>query len=107
MNQFGLEYFLNLSRDWGIESKFMVLFANILPMGLLMGMAFPSGIKKIGTVKNEQNLIPLMIGVNGIFSVLGSTLAVVISMLFGFNQTVYIGALIYILLFYYESIKKH
>ncbi|MBU5483120.1 hypothetical protein KQI86_02200 [Clostridium sp. MSJ-11] len=99
VNQLGLNTILNLTRDWDTTYKFFVVFFNLFPMGLLMGMAFPSGIQKLCNVKKQENIVPLMYGVNGIFSVLGSILAVVISMKFGFNATIYTGAAIYIILF--------
>lgn len=46
-----------------------------------------------------------MYGINGIFSVLGSTLAIIISMKFGFNVTIYTGAAIYIILFILNPLK--
>ncbi|KAJ53543.1 SAM-dependent methyltransferase [Clostridium tetanomorphum] len=98
-NQLGSSSILNLTRDWQITYKFLVIFFNVFPMGFLMGMAFPSGIKKLGSFKNNESVILLMIGVNGVFSVLGSILAVVISMKFGFNVTIYAGAVVYIMLF--------
>lgn len=106
-NQIGLESILNLSRSWDVTNKLIIIFLNSFPMGFMMGMAYPSGIKKIGVLKNEHSIIPLMIGVNSIFSVLGSTLAVVLSMLFGFKQTIYLGAIIYILIFIYNPLKSY
>jgi arsenate reductase-like glutaredoxin family protein len=99
VSQLGLSSILNLTRDWQTTYKFLIVFISLFPMGFLMGIAFPSGIKKLGKLKEEESIVPLMVGVNGIFSVLGSTLAVVISMKFGFNITIYVGAAIYIMLF--------
>jgi hypothetical protein len=104
-SELGLSNVLNLTRDWGMTYRFLVVFFSLLPMGFLMGMAFPSGIRKIGNVENEKSIVPLMYGINGIFSVLGSTLAIVISMKFGFNITIYSGAAIYILLFVLNPLK--
>lgn len=91
-----LQSTINLS----LIHKFLVVFVSIFPMGFFMGMAYPSGIKKINGIGNQQSLVPLMIAVNGIFSVFGSTLAVALSMLFGFSVTVYIGAAVYIILYF-------
>ncbi|UZQ48932.1 class I SAM-dependent methyltransferase [Clostridium kluyveri] len=104
VNQMGLSSILNLTKDWQTTYKFIVVFLDLLPMGLLMGMAFPSGLKKLGSLKGEEGIVPLMIGINGIFSVLGSTLAVIISMKLGFSITVYIGAAIYITLFIFNPL---
>ncbi len=91
-----LQSTINLS----LIHKFLVVFVYIFPMGFFMGMAYPSGIKKINSIGNQQSLVPLMIAINGIFSVFGSTLAVALSMLFGFSATVYIGAAVYIILYF-------
>lgn len=99
INQIGLSTTLRLTMDWPLSYKAIVIFFSLFPMGFLMGMAYPSGIKKLGKMENEDGLVPLMCGVNGIFSVLGSTLAVVISMKLGFNITVYFGAALYIILY--------
>lgn len=56
----------------------------IAPLGFLMGIPFPTGLRQIG--KRTPNLIPWVWGVNGVFSVLGSTLVIVISI--GLNYTV-------------------
>ncbi|WP_096635784.1 class I SAM-dependent methyltransferase [Clostridium cochlearium] len=105
VNQLGLNSILNLTRNWEITYKFFVVFSSLLPMGLLMGMAFPSGIKKLGSHRSGGNIVPLVYGINGIFSVLGSTLAVVISMKFGFNISIYVGAAIYIMLFFLNPLS--
>lgn len=103
--QFNLASILNLTKDFNMIYKFLAVFTFLFPMGLLMGMAFPSGIRKVGNIKNEQSIVPLMYGINGIFSVLGSTLAIIISMKFGFNVTIYTGAAIYIILFILNPLK--
>lgn len=97
--QIGLSSILRLSMNLETHYKFFIAFFSIFPMGFLMGMAYPSGIKKLGKNGKEEGIVPLMCGVNSIFSVLGSTLAVAISMKLGFNITVYVGAVIYIMLF--------
>jgi hypothetical protein len=105
INHLGLNSILNLTRGWQMSYKLLIIFLDLLPMGFFMGMAFPSGIKKLGALKENESLVPLMIGVNGIFSVLGSTLAVVTSMKLGFSFTIYIGAAIYIILFILNPLR--
>jgi len=74
-------------------------------MGFFMGMAYPSGIKKVNSIGKQESLVPLMIAINGIFSVFGSTLAVALSMMFGFSVTVFIGAVVYIILYFLNPLK--
>ncbi|MGD9678840.1 MAG: hypothetical protein AB7V16_10920 [Vulcanibacillus sp.] len=74
-------------------------------MGFFMGMAYPSGIKKVNSLYKQESLVPLMIAINGIFSVFGSTLAVAISMMFGFSATIYLGASVYLMLYILNPLK--
>ncbi|PRR69762.1 class I SAM-dependent methyltransferase [Clostridium thermopalmarium] len=105
INQLNLSYILNITRNWKMIYRFIVVFLSLFPMGFFMGMPFPSGIRRVGGIGNEESIVPLMYGINGIFSVLGSILAIVISMKFGFNVTIYTGAAIYILLFILNPLK--
>lgn len=105
INQLNLSYILNITRNWKMIYRFIIVFLSLFPMGFLMGMPFPSGIRRVGGIGNEESIVPLMYGINGIFSVLGSILAIVISMKFGFNVTIYTGAAIYILLFILNPLK--
>lgn len=69
----------------------------IFPSGFLMGSLFPLGIRWIRQASEQA--IPWMWCLNGIFSVLGSILAVAIAMLLGFNATLLLGALVYLSIF--------
>lgn len=102
--QFNIERIMKLTVDSSFNMKILVSFITIAPMGLLMGIPFATGIRKLNESKKED-LIPLMWGVNGLFSVLGSALAVIISMKFGFNMTIYLGATIYLILFLTNPLK--
>jgi hypothetical protein len=76
----------------------IVCFLLILPFGFLLGIPFPTGIQILKQNKME-NYIPWMYGVNGILTVLGSILAVTLSMTFGFSITFLTGLSIYFILF--------
>lgn len=82
----------------GQAVRSIVNFMIILPFGFLLGIPFPSGIQFLKQ-SNLESLIPWMYGLNGIMSVLGSVLAVIFSMLFGFTPTFFIGLSFYLLLF--------
>lgn len=65
----------------------------IAPAALLMGMPFPLGIRLLaGTSEHE---IPWAWGVNGCLSVIGSVLAAVIAVEFGFATVMVLAALAY------------
>lgn len=67
--------------------------ATMAPVGFLMGMPFPTGLRLAG-VEGER-LVPWAWAVNGASSVLGSVLAVVFSMTFGFSTSFFIGVAAY------------
>lgn len=75
----------------------LAIVALVLPLGFVMGMPFPSGLRLAQRV--HQGEIPLLWGVNGVFSVLGSVLAVVIAMGWGFSRALALGAACYLGLF--------
>lgn len=72
--------------------------ALLLPLGFCMGIPFPSGIRLLKEIHMEP-LIPWMWGVNGLGSVLGSTLTIAVAILFGFTEAMIIGAALYFVVF--------
>jgi hypothetical protein len=64
-------------------------------LGVPMGIPFPSLMRIAGQIRQR---VALLWAVNGVFSVLGSVLAVVISMTWGFSWTLLLGALLYLML---------
>ena len=59
------------------------------------GIPFPSCIQML-TVNKQERYIPWLCGVNGLMSVLGSVLAVILSMLVGFTPTYFAGLSFYL-----------
>jgi len=74
-----------------IISAILLLF---LP-GLLMGMLFPLGLKL--AAKISPNYIPYFWGINGITTIMGSVIAMFISLVFGFKIAFLVGAVFYLL----------
>jgi hypothetical protein len=66
----------------------------IAPLGLLMGMPFPAGLRYVDTFRSELN--PWAWGINACATVLGSTVCILISSVLGFNAALIIGAVIYL-----------
>lgn len=75
----------------------VVSFILIVPLGFLLGIPFPSGIQLLKKYGLEK-YIPLMYGVNGIMSVLGSILSVILSMTFGFTIAFITGLSLYLII---------
>jgi hypothetical protein len=84
----------------------------LLPLGFFMGFPFPLSIR----LMKEYGLgdsVYLMWGLNGVASVLGSTLTMIIGILLGFSYAIYLGAVLYagvgglaILLNRYEAVAE-
>lgn len=85
-----LSSFIGLS----IVPRITLTVIMLCPLGLLMGMPFPLGIKV--TNAKAPSLIPWAWGVNGAFSVLGSVLAAILSINYGFNVTLVSGLMAYL-----------
>jgi len=69
-----------------------VVVALTMLLGIPMGVPFPSLMRRVG---QHQRRVALVWAVNGVFSALGSVLAVVISMTWGFSVALLVGAALY------------
>jgi len=69
--------------------------AVLLPAGMLMGVPLPAGVRLLSARTPE--LLPWAWAMNGALSVLGSTLAVLIAMNWGFSTTLLTGGALYLL----------
>jgi hypothetical protein len=86
---------------WWIElfvgaHLFLRIFATLLvimPVGIMLGMPMPLAIRRIS--RNNSGLVPWGWALNGAASVLGSGMAMGLSLHFGFRVTLLTGAAIY------------
>jgi hypothetical protein len=80
----------------GLELAYRVALSILLlsPLGLLMGMPFPLGIRLVDQV--NAALVPWAWGVNGFSSVVGSILAVMIAQSYGFSLVLGLAVVIYL-----------
>jgi len=81
----------------GTWVRSMVAAMLIMPLGFLMGIPFPNGLKMLKAL--YPNDLGLMWGINGVTSVLGSVLALVISMRFGFSRCLMLSVVLYFSVF--------
>lgn len=82
---------------WPLALKFPLIALIILPIGIFLGIPFPSGMKILG--KTQQNLIPWAWTVNSCLAVATPILTILIGLSYGFNSILWIGAVIYLLAF--------
>lgn len=73
--------------------RLVIVVALIAPLGMLLGMPFPTGLRIIAT--RAPGLIPWAWAVNSFFTVVGSIGAMILGMAFGFNAVLEIGAACY------------
>jgi len=73
-------------------------------LGFLIGVPFPLGIRWLKE-SGMENYIPWMWGINGVSSVFGSVMAVVIAICLGFTEALFLSAGCYFLIFlvFYKS----
>jgi len=70
-----------------------VAVALLCPAGILMGMAFPLGMRQ--AVAHTRQLTPWLFGINGAMSVCASVLAAAISLVHGISATFWLGVAAY------------
>ena len=69
--------------------------ALVAPLGFLMGMPFPAGIKLVSL--HGKDAVPWMWGVNGGMTVLGSLAAIILAISVGFTAVFWVAAIGYLL----------
>ncbi len=76
--------------------RLVLAAALMLPAGVLMGVPLPSAVRLLAERRSEI-LVPWAWAINGVFSVVGSTLAVFVAMNWGFSTTLLTGGAAYLL----------
>jgi hypothetical protein len=79
-----------------VGPKILISIALILPLGFVMGLLFPQGIRLVDAAAPQ--LTPWAWGANSAASVLGSIFALVLAIHLGFQAVAVIGALTYVVL---------
>jgi len=74
-------------------ARAIVTFVFIFPLGFLMGMPFPTGLRILGEKSGKE--VPWMWAINGGFSVFGAVIATAIGIMWGLNYALLLGATAY------------
>jgi hypothetical protein len=77
------------------QVKAAVSIAVLAPIGFLMGMPLPTGIRLLKAHRPEY--IPWMWAINGAFSVLGAVLAIALGIMYGSSKAMTLGILVYLI----------
>ncbi len=86
---------------WPSWARIALVVGLLLPVGVLLGMFLPTGIDAARAAAgrsgaDEGRLVAWCWAVNGFFSVIGSTSTTMLSMTFGFDRTVVVGLVLYV-----------
>jgi hypothetical protein len=76
---------------YGFGIRVAVSLAFLIPTGFFMGFAFPSGMIRFGDANKAWYW-----AINGALGVFASIASLALAMVIGFNNTVLLGALIYV-----------
>jgi len=96
VTQWGLTHLFEATTAQPLPVRIAISLAVIMPVGFLMGFAFPTGMSLVEKVDAEPT--PWFWGINGAIGVLASVLAVMVSMAFGINVTMLMAGLCYLAL---------
>ncbi|MDQ7850534.1 MAG: hypothetical protein QN152_02590 [Armatimonadota bacterium] len=75
-------------------ARVAVIGTTVIPLGILMGMPFPAGIRFLGV--HEAALVPWAWGINGCASVVGAVVAAILQLQWGFRAVLVLGGLVYL-----------
>ena len=90
---FALPLILAAAQGMSLPARLAVSVLLLAPVGLLMGMAFPLGVR---AAAERPQVLPWLWGINGAASVLASVAAAVISLELGISANLWLGAACYL-----------
>jgi hypothetical protein len=90
-----LSFFFPSLFGMGLSPR-VTAMAMLIPLGFLMGFPFPLAIR-LTDRHGLRNNVSVMWGVNGIASVLGSALSMIMGISIGFSWALVLGAVLYVL----------
>ena len=77
-----------------VMTRAIVAALSLLPLALCMGVPFPQALKLVGA--QEKPLVALGWSINGLMTIVGSVLAVALSITLGFNAVLWLAATAYL-----------
>ena len=94
---FVLPPLLGATLAWPTVVRCLMAMLVLMPLGFVMGMPFPTGLREVGGW--GATIVPWAWGINGVASVLGSMTAMLAAKLLGFQTVLLGGAAIYAVVF--------
>ena len=78
-----------------LGARIFMAVALLTPLGLAMGMPFPRGLERAG--RDALPAPPFYWGLNGVMSVIGSVITVLVAVSFGFRAAMLVGSACYLM----------
>lgn len=105
--QFILPYVFNTTLQFSLLVRILITLGLIFPLGFLMGMPFPLGIRLVNSIEQGKELIPWLWATNSFCSIIASVSAVIIAIFFGFKVVAILAASIYLFGFFSINYSKY
>jgi hypothetical protein len=90
-----LPYIFDFFIGEGFWVKVLITVLLQMPLGFVLGMFFPLGIKVINQV--DVQMVPWAWGINGMSSVVSTIVAIILAMNYGFTMVAYLAIMVYLL----------
>ncbi|MBU1291762.1 hypothetical protein KJ898_08235 [bacterium] len=91
-----LPHIFNTTLKYSLLIRILITIGLIFPLGFLMGIPFPLGIRLVNSIEQGKGLIPWLWATNSFCSIIASVSAVIIALFFGFKVVAILAALIYL-----------
>lgn len=94
---YGLVPMTNALLGTPLAARIIIAFVVVAPLGLCLGMFMPIGLSEIAQLgEYPRHYVAWGWAVNGFASVVGSALAIILAMIFGFDWVLFFGLICYV-----------
>ncbi len=104
LQRFGLGPLFEATVDLSLPARLAIGFGAIVPLGIPLGFLFPTGLFLVR--QQGESFVPWAIGINGVFSVMGATMAGPLAVLYGYSAVVLIGVGLYFLALFAVLLRR-
>ena len=78
----------------GLPVRVIFTLLWVMPLGFLMGMPFPAGLRLVGEIREQA--VPWAFGINAAASVAGPVICILIAMEFNFSAVLVCATVLYL-----------
>ena len=95
LTAFATPLVFSVALGWTLPFRILLAIVILIPLGVLLGMPFPTGLRLVSL--EAPALVPWGWGVNGFFTVIGTVIALILGMAWGFKVVLVVGGCAYLL----------